>query len=193
MSAVDPAKRTIALDVDDTLANLRDPIAAMISRELAVDVDWRHWTDYVIHERFKLPLARFLTLLIEHEVLEHIALEPDARDSVEQLRAMGYRIEAWTARQFHPRAREITAHTLAPLGIGANDIVLFGQGESKATLLAERADVAFLVDDNAGHLAATGHGASDRTVLMDRPWNRGVAARRVHCMADVPILAEELR
>lgn len=171
---------TIALDCDDTLVNLREPMMAMLNRFTDLQWHWRDWGDYQLHRRYRLTPCRLLNLIIEHRVLEHARPEPGAAGAIRQLRAAGYRVEIWTARRFHPQALAITAETLAPLGIEREDIRLFRLTASKARQMGRLPDVQWLVDDCPRHANAMHRrGRGGRVVVPSMPWNRRVSAKRL--------------
>ncbi|MBO9471038.1 hypothetical protein J7355_13135 [Endozoicomonas sp. G2_2] len=177
---------TIALDCDDTLVNLRDPMMAMLNRLSHRQSHWQEWADYHLHRRYRMTPCRLLDLVIEQGVLEQARPEPGAAAAVQALREAGFRIEVWTARRFHPDALKITAETLSPLGIEPDNIRLFRLTESKARRMIQREDVRWLVDDCPRHarwLHRRGHG--DRIVVPALPWNRDIAATRMRSLGQI--------
>lgn len=185
MAAID-TRPTIALDCDDTLVNLRDPMMAMLNQLSHRQWHWHDWADYHLHRRYRMTPCRLLDLIIEQGVLEQARPEPEAAAAIRSLREAGFRIEVWTARRFHPDALRITAQTLAPLGIGPDDIRLFRLTESKARRMIQRKNVQWLVDDCPRHARSLHRrGQGDRVVVPALPWNRNTAAIRMRSLAQI--------
>jgi FMN phosphatase YigB (HAD superfamily) len=184
----------VVFDLDDTLANLREHLMAMLNRRTGRSIHWTDWRRYELVSVYGASVEQILEWVLADRVLEAATLEPDAPEVVAAARRAGYRVAVVTARGWHPRGKAITRGWLRRHGLEVDALHLVEAFGSKAEVLARLGGVRHYIDDHAGHLhpARALPGVQD-VHLLDRPWNREDATlNRVHALADfVRILGAE--
>jgi 5'(3')-deoxyribonucleotidase len=163
----------VVFDLDDTLANLREHLMAMLNRRTGRAIHWNDWRRYELVSVYGASVEQILDWVLKDRVLEAAHLEPHAVEAVRAAREAGYRIAVVTARGWHPRGEAITRGWLEANGIAVDALHLVAAFGSKAEVLARMGPVRHFVDDHAGHLhPARGLPSVGETHLIDRPWNR---------------------
>ena len=163
----------VVFDLDDTLANLREHLMAMLNRRTGRAIHWTAWRRYELVTVYGASVEQILEWVLQDRVLESAHLEPHAREAVVAARGAGYRVAVVTARGWHPRGEAITRGWLERHGIEVDALHLVPAFGCKAEVLARLGPVHHYVDDHAGHLHPARAVPSVReTHLLDRPWNR---------------------
>jgi FMN phosphatase YigB (HAD superfamily) len=179
--------RYIAFDLDDVLANLRDPLMTVLNRETGRDIHWRQWTEYELSGIYGASVERIMDWVHRFGVLEAATPEPWARATLEAVRRAGYRVAVVTARGWHPRGETLTWTWLARYALKVDEVHLVSGGRSKAEVLARLGAVEHYVDDHLGHLyPAQGSSKIRQLHVLDRPWNRHDAVlNRLYTLEDL--------
>lgn len=175
----------VAFDLDDVLANLRDPLMCALNRRTGLDWHWNDWTEYRLTERYRASVADIQRWVVDDAVLEQATPEPGARACVEAARSAGYRVAVVTARAWHPKGEALTRGWLADHGFQVDALHLVPIFSEKASTLRALGSVRHYVDDHADHLHPA-RGLVQRLHLMDRPWNRAeTALPRIRGLAEL--------
>lgn len=163
----------VVFDLDDTLANLREHLMAMLNRRTGLQIHWNDWRRYELVSVYGASVEQILDWVLKDRVLEAAHLEPHALEAVRAAREAGYRIAVVTARGWHPRGEAITRGWLQANGIAVDALHLVPAFGSKAEVLARLGPVRHFIDDHAGHLhPARAVPSVGDTHLIDRPWNQ---------------------
>ena len=163
----------VVFDLDDTLANLREHLMAMLNRRTGREIHWTEWCRYELVSVYGASVEQILDWVLEDRVLEAAHLEPHAREAVAAARRAGFQVAVVTARGWHPRGEAITRAWLERQGIEVDALHLVPAFGSKAEVLARLGSVRHFIDDHAGHLhPARAVPSVQHTHLLDRPWNQ---------------------
>lgn len=167
-------EKWIGFDLDDVLANLREPMGEGLGKIPGASADWRSWSTYDFFSAY-MSSTEFLQMIIDDKMLELCQPEPDAATSIERLRREGFKIAIVTARGYHPQAREITETWLSHHNMEVDRLEIVMPGESKSGKLKAIAGLVAYIDDHVDHLhkmtADTSASDSIELYLMSRPWN----------------------
>jgi 5'(3')-deoxyribonucleotidase len=182
----------VVFDLDDVLANLRDPMMTMLRQRTGKNIHWSQWQSYELGPRYGTSSDNIMEWVLEDEVLEAATLEPYARPVFEAARQNGYRIAVVTARAWHPRGEELTREWLEQHELNVDELHLVPMLGNKAAVLSDLGVVEHFIDDHLAHLYPASELPSVRQVLLvDRPWNRSDASlRRLQCLGELKTLLE---
>lgn len=160
-------------DLDDVLANLRDPIQAALTKSFGKDIHHRDWDRYDLADIYNVPLGEIIDAFLEHEILDHAVPEAGAQEAMAAARAAGHRVAVLTARGWHPNGTVLTRQWLGDHGLLPDELHVVELHRRKEDELHRYGRVAWMIDDNLAHVhGAAATGLVDTVVLMTRPWNR---------------------
>lgn len=163
-------------DLDDVLANLRDPIQAALTKRFGKDIHHREWDRYDLSDIYEVPLNEIVDAFIEHEILDHARPEPGAAEALCCARECGHQVAILTARGWHPDGDALTREWLAAHGLLPDLLHIVPLHQKKEEVLGRYSGIAWMIDDNPAHvLGAARSGAVQSVVLMERPWNKDLA------------------
>jgi hypothetical protein len=128
-----------------SLAISRVPLCAALQSHSGMKVHWHAWAEYTWCAFYNISIERMLRIIVEDRILETMAPEAHARETLQSARRSGFRIAVVSSRAFHPRGMQLTEDWL-----------------SKP-----------FIDDYAKNVSDVAQAAaSERVALLDRPWNR---------------------
>lgn len=165
-------ERWVGFDLDDVLANMREPMCASMTRRVGKKFSVSDWTDYDYFDGH-MSAKEFLQMLVDDRVLETCSPEPGAMASLQRLQAKGLKIAVITARGYHPRGEEVTLTWFAEQGVKIDSLQIVQPGQSKVEALAKLPNVIGYVDDHIKHLENISKANPGMSLhLMARPWNQ---------------------
>jgi hypothetical protein len=171
--------KTVVLDCDDTLVQTRYSLGRVLKRR-------GYSGPPLMVETQVAPLEYCISLMVEESVLEQAPPEEGAAELVRALKADGYRVEVWAARDWHPKGMLLTRRWLEAHEMEVDDVRMHGVTDSKAGLLGDRTDVMCVVDDNPYQIRQiTQLTAVPFPLLIARPWNTAEPGARVERLAEV--------
>lgn len=182
----------VAFDLDDVLANLRDPMMTMLRQRTGKNIHWNQWQSYELGPLYGTSSEKIMEWVLEDQVLENATLEPHARQAVEAARENGFRVAVVTARAWHPRGEGLTRDWLEQHGLNVDELHLVPLFGDKAVILNDLGVVEHFIDDHLAHLYPASELPGVRQVLLvDRPWNRSDASlHRLRCLGEFKDLLE---
>ncbi len=173
--------RDLIIDVDDTVANIRDLVAYACSQESGRNIHWKDWSTYQWEDIY--GELDFVDLMLRWKVAERAMPDGDLwYQVVIHAKKMGWNVTFITARAWHPNAKDVTENWLLENGIGFDEVVIVEHSFPKINLILDRYDPVWIIEDsphNLNDLLASPFG--DRVIKMQRPWNVGIPH---HCNAD---------
>lgn len=166
-------------DVDDTL-NLLSSEVSRLMFDAGKGLPVSEWRTYDWTELFKEPVDTLLERLMSGRLLEAAQPNPAFAWLPRQLLDAGYEVEAWTARNWHPRGELITKRFFDAIGVPDVTVRLSAVGQPKGELLVSGRAPALFLDDSASHVADVAARSPDTlSLLVSRPWNRESPLQRV--------------
>lgn len=172
-------------DLDDVIANLREPMAEALNRVSGRKLSWHQWHRWELSLLYDLSHDEMLAALVEHEVLERAKPEPFARETLALFMDHGYTPVVATAREWHPNGSEITQAWLSAHDVPVAHVRLVALDGSKAEEVSPLGAIYWFIDDNSRHVEeAHAHGVPS-VAVMDRPWNQETCVgHRVQCLRE---------
>ncbi len=183
------SRPAIVLDLDDVLANLRQTLYRVLSRNTGIDRHWQDWPNYDLCAHFTLDKSALVTMLVDEQVLETCEPEPDAAAATACLSELGYELAIITARAWHPQANAVTQHWLRAHGIHYDSLQVIPLGGNKLEVLPNT-EVVMAVDDHPDNIQRYQE-VGIPALMMHRPWNVTHNADRIHDLNAVVELARE--
>jgi 5'(3')-deoxyribonucleotidase len=182
----------VVFDLDDVLANLRDPMMTMLRQRTGKNIHWNQWQSYELGPLYETSSEKIMEWVLEDEVLEAATLEPYAKIAVEAARENGFGIAVVTARAWHPRGQGLTREWLEQHDLNVDELHLVPLFGDKAAILNDLGVVEHFIDDHLAHLyPASALPGVRQVLLVDRPWNRNdVSLRRLQCLGEFKALLE---
>lgn len=166
-------RETIVFDLDEVLANLRDPIMRAMHKASGKLIHHREWEKHDLTQAYQVSNEVLLEIFCEHAVLQSAHPEPGARETIDLAKRCGFQVAILTARAWHPEGAAITEDWLYRHRIEPDFLHLVNLHEKKSDLVADYGAVRFLIDDHPGHIQDISKLVNvHRAVLRDRPWNK---------------------
>lgn len=165
--------RVAALDIDDTLVNLRDPLMQSLNEYTGKDIHWNDWDAYNLAEIYGMTIVDFYACLMESDVLRKAKPLENTVEFCQYLIDNNYLVLMVTARGWHPQGAEITRQLLEENKIPYHDLYLTKYNESKYKAIERYGAIDLAVDDSFKHIEDYKHsGMVKHSVLFHNPWNK---------------------
>lgn len=186
---------TIVVDIDDTVANLKEAFCYLIYHHTGV---WKHWSEWEtvifsqvypeIKEQFDWAEA-----IIRDKVLESLPPNDPDWPEVLQFAHTNFDVLVLSSRGYHPKGKEVTEAWLDKHNIPYDRVVMI-HGHDKISKLDELGITPTLfIDDNPQILEACEKRFPGVAVRMDHAHNRHVATKHVaYSSIDVLTILKEL-
>lgn len=165
-------------DMDDTLCNMREPLARCLNEATGKDI---HWTDFnkfdMFLSHYGLESDQAFKHMMDYGVIEQCKIEPHAKEVLQAFVDHGHQIDVVTSRGWHPRARQLTEDFIQTHNLPITNLRVLPQRMSKAEYLNANFNyndrpISFFVDDNIDHVSAVANKCFVRfPTLVHRPWN----------------------
>lgn len=186
---------TAVLDLDDTLASLRDEVMVEFNALTGKNLHWSDWE--VLRVEALYDVDDFLGVAFEKKLSERSRPHPETLSFTRRLRDAGINTTILTARGWHPRAEEMTRHWLGLYDIPYTDLKVCQLHECKTDYIRHMDNVLFTIDD------AKTHCNNYNAMTVNRPkfvfayamkWNEGVndGVIRINNLHDVADYIEGL-
>lgn len=166
-------KPVCLIDLDDTLADLKEPMMKAMNAHTGKSIHWSTWADFDVSGIYEVPSEEFLQVCIDDFVLERAEIHDSTYNFMNILKRNGAYVVLITARGWHPRGGEITEEWILGHSLDVDEVIVVGEHESKAGVMAKHFDrVSFTVDDRMKHCREYKQsGIVDTTVVYTTPWN----------------------
>lgn len=169
------ACKRVIIDIDDTLSNLREEVMVEFN---AMTGKNRHWSDWEVLKVEQLyGVDDFLGPAYKSKLLERSRPHAETLEFMTRLALTGVEINILTAREWHPRAYDITTSWLHLYGIPYDHVMVCGLSDCKAAYIQKMKDVLFTIDDSKSHCnnyAAMSKNRPEFVFAYAMPWNTGV-------------------
>lgn len=179
-------KPLIVLDMDDTVANLRDQFALIINNHLQrEDIRWEDWDNWHLDEKYDFDILELFRSYADSDLFLKLEPETGARNVFDAAQAKGFGIAVVTARGWHNQAEAHTWQWLRYHGLKADTVHVAPTGGCKSEPLSALGDVRLFVDDHPGHVKRALELSNIRqAMLINRPWNRAANLPRIGCLTE---------
>lgn len=168
---------TIACDLHDVIANLRDTLMQALNEVTGKTIHWREWHTFHLHELYPITDAECIDVFHRYDVLSRCVPEPDAIEALSEIRSRRAHLAIITSSGWHAKAMPIIRQWLSDHGVPFDTLhITPWPGGSKSAYLStvfKRID--YLIDDSPGNIRdALASPLIRHTVVVDRPWNQSV-------------------
>ena len=170
--------KSLCLDLDDSILNLRDPLVAAVNN-IDSNFDNKSFSELSINDLLNIP---------EIEQILQNAEPFDGTQYVLKYLINHYNLHIVTARGWHPRGETITKRWFQMRNIPYTDIRIVPLGKSKLEAITDLTNIHLALDDrieNCEDLATR----ADIVLMMDQPWNRDFINTdkiiRIHDIKDI--------
>jgi len=165
--------RIAALDIDDSLANLRDPLMHTLNEYTGKNIHWEEWDAYNLAEIYGMTISDFYACLLESDILRNVKPLEDTINFCQYLIDNNYLVLMVTARGWHPQGTEITKQWLHDYKIPYHDLYVTKFGDSKYKAIEKYGVIDLAVDDAFKHIEDYKQSGKVRhPVLFHHPWNK---------------------
>ena len=172
--------RVAVLDIDDSLADLRNPLMYALNEYTGKDIHWEDWDVYDLSYIYGMTVADFRACLIESDVLRKAKPMADSIKFCEHLNDNNYLVLMVTARGWHPQAEELTKQWLEEFNVPYHDLYITKHNESKYKAIEKYGVVDLAVDDSIKNIIDYKESGMVRhSVLFHHPWNKNHAHDKV--------------
>lgn len=172
------AGKTAIIDLDDTLASLRDVVMESLNELTGRNSHWSTWEELKVETLYGLEgVDTFLEIAHEQKLLEKSRPHPETVSFMHRLFDGGISTTILTARGWHPGAERITRHWLGLYGIPYNSLKVCQLHECKADYIRHTKNVLFTIDDSMKHCNAYNAMKKNRPEFVfayAMKWNEGV-------------------
>jgi 5'(3')-deoxyribonucleotidase len=179
-------EKTIILDLDDTIANLKDPMCNLLKNYSKKDVHWDKWDCFNIVPMYEINDEEFYSLLIDSSVLDDIKLYDGSREVMDKL-IPDHKIVIISSRNYHPDAYNVTKRWLDKNSLPYDNLHISGNGIKKSSYAKIYDNVVAAVDDNVDNCEDFYKNCGiNNTLLMDQPWNASNKTfHRIHALPEM--------
>lgn len=161
------------LDIDDTLANLRDPLMVALNEYTGKDIHWNDWDAYNLAEIYGMDISDFYACLTDSDVLRKTKPLEHSAQFCQYLINNNYLVLMVTARGWHPQGTDITQQWLEKYKIPYHDLYVTKYNESKYKAIEKYGAIDLAVDDSFKHIEDYKQsGMVKHPVLFHNPWNK---------------------
>lgn len=106
-------KLKIVLDIDDTIFNLRHPMACALNQHTGQNIDSEDWVTYNMLAMYNISQEQLFDILISHKSLEQSMPEEGAHELINLIIKLNLRPVFVTHRGWHPNSEIITKHQIS--------------------------------------------------------------------------------
>lgn len=168
------SKKTIILDLDDTLGCLKSRLQEIYRRATGDNtISYNDWDNYGHPNRYGISSEQLSELFIEDNSLQLMKPFEGAVEVTALMKSRGFNVEIVTARGWHPDGYNVTKKWLDDNYISYDriNIVPLFQCKEEATRHIE--NVALFVDDRLDHCVNVYEsGRIGKSLVLAQPWNR---------------------
>ena len=182
----------IGLDFDDTLMLTREAIVELLNATYGTHVRVEDCTEFSLSRRWNLDRAQFLSFFTQHE--ERIHRQPPMPDMKATLDSWSGKADFYVITGRPECWRQSACDWLQRHDISVRDVICADSAGEKASAVSSHG-LAFFVDDRADF----GQGVAEAgvpTLLLDRPYNQGMAhplVRRVKDWKEIRLVVAQCR
>lgn len=178
--------KTIVFDLDDTLANLKDPMVDCLNSLTGKNLQSSDLFKFDTTDIYGITNQDFFNCLINNDILDNLEPFIETRTLLTDLLKNDYNITIITSRAYHPDAFEVTKNWFAKYEIPYSRIIISEHGKKKSDYVTKEENVILFIDDrieNCEDFIASRKAYNVR--LFDAPWNQQSSIARVANLSEV--------
>lgn len=168
------SKHHAILDLDDTMASMREPLHHILNEESGKDLHWSQWDSVMADVLYGVSGERFFELALQHRLIEKMEPHKETRQFMEHLSDIGVETTILTARGWHPRGLTVTEGWLRYWDIPYSRVKICELADTKADYIQDMDKVLFTVDDSSRHCNGYARSANrpHHVFAYDMPWTK---------------------
>lgn len=161
-----------AIDLDDCMASMREPLHHMLNEESGLQLHWSDWEKLHVESLYGVTSDRFFELALQERLIERMEPHAEAVEFMTRLADAGIHATVLTARGWHPRGLTVTEGWLRNWGIPFTEVVVCGVQDVKADYIQDMDKLLFTVDDSSRHCNQYSSGANkpEYVFAYEMPW-----------------------
>lgn len=176
--------KSYAIDIDDTLINLRVPMMQALNLYTNKSIHWKDWTGNNLETTYGISTEEFVDILVNGRVIERAIPIPGVVEALQAIKARGDKVHLITARGWHPTGYDTTYNYCIENNIVFDTINIVPLGGSKADVMDKYDNMACLIDDNESNckeVIARGY----KALLIKMPWHSKSDLTTINHVSDV--------
>lgn len=165
-------RKIAVVDVDDTIANLKETMMHTFNGVTGRSLHWSKWGSFNVDDFYGITEEQFFEIMLQHNVIDRLSPHDEAKHVLEQVRERDVRIVIVTARGWHPTGEASTIKWLENHQIPFDEVIAVPLTSCKVDSIKKFGQVHLAVDDNMKHVKAfADSGIVKHTYLYKQPWN----------------------
>lgn len=189
-------KKTVVIDIDDTLGDMRNPMSDMLNRYSNKNLHWNSWNEFRTEHLYGIGYDEFLVLLRDNNIIENMKPHDESVQFMHTLADMDYRTVLLSARNWHDNAADITKDWLELHNIPYDELIICNIGDNKSDIISNICnDIKFVVDDSIAHCMEYAENKNiEKVFVYDMPWNRAgnIDEKRINRIYNLNQIMENL-
>lgn len=146
---IDVAKKSIVFDIDDTIANLKEPMCAALNKFTGKNIHWKDWTDDITNDKiYNIDFKIMCDIIINQNILENLIPLEETDEVLTRVKQMGYNLLYVTARDYHPFAYDITKKWFDSWKLPYDQIYISSRSRKKIDCISDYKNIVAFIDDN---------------------------------------------
>lgn len=174
-------KKIAIIDIDDTLADLRNPMCNSLNIICEEKYHWTQWTgSSSVETLYGISTTELLGAIEDDLLLENLEPHAEVAHFMRLLHELDYYVVFLTARAWHPSGEAITEKWLKKNNIEYDRLIVCPLEANKAEIVKANFEcVDFAVDDSVRHCVSYSNEPIIKNVYVyDLPWNRNIDVGR---------------
>lgn len=165
--------KTIILDLDDSLASMKERLQEIFRNETGDDtIHYSDWIDFHIKDRYGISNDKLLTLFLEDQTLEKLAPHEGVVEVTALMKSKGYNVEIVTARGWHPNAYNLTKKWLDDNYVSYDKINIVPLHQCKEEVTRHIDNIEIFLDDRLDYChSMLKSGRVTKSLVYAQPWN----------------------
>lgn len=171
---IDRTIKTIVFDIDDTIADLKNPMCQALNKYTGKTIHWNDWNKFNITDQdlYNISYSELCDVLINGNILQNIIPLKETREVLTEIKSRGYNLVYITARGYHPNAYNVTKQWFADWNLPCDSLYICEKGKTKPEYVKDYKDIRMFIDDRFDNCKDFRSEKSKTTVVLkNEPWN----------------------
>lgn len=177
--------KTVVFDIDDTIADLRNPMCKALNAFSKKDFHWKQWKSFDIVSKYEIRVDDFYKCIVENNILENIKPHSDTKKILTDLNDQGYNLVIITSRSYHPDAYNLTKRWFDKYDLPYDKIHISSHEKPKTVFLERDQEVIMAVDDRIENCEDFIRHGIPHTYLYNMPWNKESSLPRIQNLSEL--------
>ena len=167
-------KKIALLDIDDTVANLRDSLMHALNGYTGKDIHWNDWDCYDLGKIYDIAMPEVADCIQGNKLLENVELMDGSLEFIHLLKSKNYIVHFVTARAWHENGYNVTKEWLQSRNVPYDALNVTSHAVAKIDAVKyyyNKVDLA--IDDCYSHIEDyKKSGIVKHALLFHHPWNK---------------------